>query len=78
VAFLIDERAIEKLIKQFLYIAASVVLFGCTSPKSFIDPAAPKFTYVDVKRKAQPTKLRLFVEFQRHGEPYPKLTALCW
>lgn len=65
-----------KFIKQFLFIAASVVLVGCTSPKSFIDPAAPKYTYEDVKKKAQPIKLRLTVEFKRHGEPYPKVDPL--
>jgi hypothetical protein len=76
VAFLLNERAIVKFIKQILFVAVSVVLFGCTSPKSFIDPAAPKYTYEDVKRKAQPIKLRLTVEFQRHGEPYPKVDPL--
>lgn len=51
----------------------SVALAGCSSPKSFVDPSVAKVSYEDVKRRAEPLKLKLLVEFQRNGEHLPKV-----
>ncbi len=47
-------------------------LTGCISAKSFVDPSFPKVAYEDVKRKNEPLRLKLIVEFQRNGQPYPR------
>ena len=61
-----------KFIKILVVAGLSIALFGCLSPKSFVDPSSQKFTYEDIKRRNEPVKLRLSVEFQRHGSPYPR------
>ena len=61
-----------KFIRILVVVGLSIGLFGCISPKSFVDPSAQKFTYDDIKRRVESVKLRLSVEFQRHGLPYPK------
>ncbi len=61
-----------KFIKILVIAGLSIALFGCLSPKSFVDPSSQKFTYEDIKRRNEPVNLRLSVEFQRHGSPYPR------
>jgi hypothetical protein len=61
-----------KFVKILVLIGLSIGLFGCISQQSFIDPSAQKFTYDDIKRRAEPVKLRLSVEFQRNGLHFPK------
>lgn len=56
-------------------IVASIVavsLVGCISPKSFIDPSIPKLSYDSVTKRAEPLKLKLNVQFQRNGQPFPR------
>lgn len=65
-----------KFIKILVVFGLSIGLFGCMSPKSFVDPSSQKFTYEDIKRKTEPVKLRLSIEFQRHGSSYPKVDPL--
>jgi hypothetical protein len=48
------------------------VLAGCISPQSFVDPSAPRISYEDLPKRAEPLKLKLSVEFQRNGEPFPR------
>jgi hypothetical protein len=50
----------------------SFVLTGCISSKSFVDPSFPKVAYEEVKKRGEPLKLKLVVEFQRNGEPFPR------
>ena len=50
---------------------ACFVLTGCISSKSFVDPSFPKVAYEDVKKRSDPLKLKLLVEFQRNGQPFP-------
>lgn len=60
-------------IKAFaLLLAVCATLSGCISPKSFVDPTFPKLSYEDVKKRPEPLRLKLLVEFQRNGEPFPK------
>jgi hypothetical protein len=47
-------------------------LTGCISSKSFVDPSVPKLSYDDLTKKSEPLKLKLSVEFQRNGVPYPR------
>jgi hypothetical protein len=61
-----------KFIRILVLVGLSIGLFGCISPQSFIDPLAQKFTYDDIKRRVEPVKLRLSVEFQRNGLHFPK------
>jgi hypothetical protein len=49
-----------------------LALTGCISSKSFVDPSVQKFSYDDLTKKAEPLKLKLSVEFQRNGVPYPR------
>lgn len=50
-------------------------LSGCISAHSMVDPGFPKVTYDDVKRRAEPLRLKLTVEFQRDGEHLPKVDS---
>ena len=60
----------------FVVIALSCsVLSGCISSKSFIDPTIPKVSYEDIKKRSEPLKLKLLVEFQRNGEHLPKVDS---
>src|SRR4051794_27472401 len=52
--------------------AASFLLTGCISSKSFVDPTFPKVSYDDIKKRPEPLRLKLSVEFQRNGEHFPK------
>jgi hypothetical protein len=54
---------------------AGAVLSGCMSPRAFVDPSFPKVSYDDVKKRSTPLRLRVSVEFQRNGEPFPKADA---
>jgi hypothetical protein len=47
-------------------------LSGCSSVHSMVDPGFPKVTYDDVKRRAEPLRLKLAAEFQHDGEHFPK------
>lgn len=49
-----------------------LALTGCISSKSFVDPSVQKLSYDDLTKKAEPLKLKLSVEFQRNGVPYPR------
>ena len=49
-----------------------LTLSGCISANSIVDPGFPKVTYDDVKKRAEPLRLKLAVEFQRNGEHLPK------
>jgi hypothetical protein len=78
--FSTDSLALKKQMEEFMnhkirilfLIVASLVITGCISPKSFLDPSFPKVACEDLKKKNEPLHLRLVVEFQRNGEPYPK------
>jgi len=56
----------------FAILLVAAALSGCISPKSVIDPTYPKVAYEDLKRNAEPPRLKLSVEFQRNGSPHPK------
>ncbi len=59
-----------------LFLAAVLLscslLSGCITPQSFVDPSVPKVSYGDLDKPAEPLALRLSVEFQRNGTPYPR------
>lgn len=61
---------------QFRVIVAvalsAVVLSACVNPRSFVDPSQPKLSYENLNKRSEPLKLKLAVEFQRNGEPFPK------
>jgi len=48
------------------------LLSGCISPRSFVDPTYSTTKYEDIKKQSEPLKLKVSVEFEREGEPYPK------
>ena len=62
-------KTIRRLV---IAILSCTALAGCISPKSFVDPAAPKVAYEDLHKRPEPLKLVLSVEFQRNGKPLPK------
>jgi hypothetical protein len=53
----------------------SLTLSGCISAQSMVDPGFPKVTYDDVKKRPEPLRLNLAVEFQRNGEHQPKVDS---
>jgi len=63
----------HRFVMAILFCCAAIT--GCSSPKSFVDPSIPKVSYDDVKRRAEPLKLKLVVEFQRNGEHLPKVDS---
>jgi hypothetical protein len=56
-------------------VLVAALLAGCVSPKSFLDPSYPKYTYEGIKRPATPLKLTLITEFQRNGERLTRADA---
>jgi len=56
-------------------LAASLLLTGCVSTKSFVDPTFAKVSYGDLTKRSAPLRLRLTVEFQRNGQPLPRADA---
>lgn len=46
-----------------------VILSGCISPKSYVDPSYANATYDDIKSTPNKYKANVFIEFQRDGEP---------
>lgn len=55
-----------------LAVLSCAALAGCATPKSYLDPSVPKASYDDIRKRIEPLKLRLVVEFQRNGEHYAK------
>jgi len=51
---------------------AGVMLSGCMSPRSYMDPGFPKMSYEQINRRNEPLKLKLTAEFQRNGAHYEK------
>ena len=51
-------------------VLCSSALIGCVSPRSFVDPSVPKLSYEDLRKRAEPLKLKVDVEFQRNGQPF--------
>ena len=45
-----------------------LVLSGCVTVKSYLDPAMPTVNYEELIRPAQPLKLDVTAEFQRNGD----------
>lgn len=58
--------------RVFALFAAALLLTGCISSKSFVDPTYPKVTYEQLQRRAAPLRLSLTSQFQRNGEPFPR------
>lgn len=54
-------------------VIASFAIAGCTSPKrSYLGASFPRVAYKDIAHRSTPLRLKLAVEFQRNGEPFPK------
>jgi hypothetical protein len=59
-------------IMKILFIAITLLLLGgCVSTQSFLDPSIQKISYEDIKKRSEPLKLKLIVEFKRNGEHLP-------
>lgn len=61
-----------KLTKTLVSVTLAILLAGCISPRSYLDPSQQKISYSDLARPDKPLSLRLTTEFQRNGEPNPK------
>lgn len=64
-----------RLLTTLLSFCLLILLSGCISPRSYLDPSQPKISYGDLSRPAKPVPLRLTTEFQRNGEPNPRANA---
>jgi hypothetical protein len=56
-------------------LASTFLLSGCLSARSFVDPAYGNTTYNDLKKRSEPLRVRLAVEFQQNGKPLPAVDA---
>lgn len=56
--------------------AVTMLLAGCISPKSFLDPNYPKVSYEELQRRSSPLKLTLTTQFQRNGEPLARVDSM--
>jgi hypothetical protein len=63
------------VLRRIIAISSILVLAGCISPKSFIDPSYQKVAYDEVQKRPAPLRLKLAVEFQRNGEAFPRADA---
>ena len=54
---------------------AGSTLTGCISPRSFVDPSMPKVAYEDLRKRSEPLRLKVAVEFQRNGTHLPRVDA---
>lgn len=59
-----------------IVLITSVALTGCVSPKSFLDTSFPKMSYEDIKKRGEPLRLKLSVEFQRNGQAFPRADSI--
>lgn len=62
-----------KLIQCMLLICFSIVMTGCISAKSYVDPKYGTISYADAKKPAKPHDAKIDVEFQRNGEHMPRV-----
>ena len=62
--------------KGFKLVSALVVLIltGCMTIKSYVDPTLPRATFADLRQNDNPQPVRLSVEFQTNGNLDPKAT----
>ena len=52
-------------------LSSSALLAGCFTPQAFLDPAAPKLSYDDLRKPAAPLKLIVKTQFERNGQALP-------
>ncbi|TKB43736.1 membrane lipoprotein lipid attachment site-containing protein [Thalassotalea mangrovi] len=57
--------------KIFLGVVATLVLSGCISSKTYVDPSFAKASYDDIKPVVSKYNTNVMVEFQRNGDPLP-------
>jgi hypothetical protein len=55
--------------------AAAIFLSGCISVKSYVDPGFGPATYSELRAPLQKHQVRVDVEFQRNGEPFPRASG---
>jgi len=53
-----------------------IMLSGCISPRSYMDPTFPKISYDEINKRSEPLKLKLAAEFQRNGTHYEKADTI--
>lgn len=56
-------------------LAATFLLSGCLSSRSFVEPSYSNTRYEDLAKRGEPLRLKLAVEFQRNGKPLPAVDA---
>jgi hypothetical protein len=59
--------------KILALLALALILTGCASTKSFVDPSFPKVSYEELQKQPSPLKLSLTTQFQRNGVPFPEV-----
>lgn len=55
-----------------LFAMVCLLLSGCISPRSYVDPTFSKTRYEDINRRSEPLKLKIAAEFQRNGTHFEK------
>jgi hypothetical protein len=58
-----------------ILLCCSVVLTGCLSTKSYVDPRLPLVGKGDIPRPAEPAPVQVLVEFQTKGTPNASATS---
>lgn len=66
----------SKVMMSFLSLGLlSLMLTGCVSTKSYVDPNYGKVKYEDLARRTEPYRWRVVAEFQRNGSRLPAADA---
>lgn len=61
---------------SILITMACLMISGCISPRSYVDPNFPKIKYDEIQRRSEPLKLKIIAEFQRNGSHYEKADSI--
>lgn len=61
-----------RMIRISVVLVALVVLSGCVTPKSYVDPSFSKADYGDLQTTAQKYDANVTVQFQRNGKVFDK------
>lgn len=62
-----------KLIQCLVLVCIPVVLTGCISAKSYVDPKYGAISYTDAKKPAKSHDAKIDIVFQRNGEHMPRV-----
>jgi len=58
--------------KLLLAATTALLVTGCVTPKSYVDPAFAKASFSDIQKVQNKHKINLVATLERNGEPLPR------